>query len=183
MTIFESLENKSVRNSDGAAVFNFLRRTSDPTKEWPPYDGRMLNVDVVLGTLNSISLGSPIQLFSFLGPVHDQPWRNGIEFRYFSLGLCLEVSKSSQTVEGLHLVRYDRIEKQYTTFSGRTYANYQDLDLLGLTPLNCQRELGGASEVEPDGEGALFTFKLGGRKCEIEFDSDGTFLRLILTHF
>lgn len=146
---------------------------SNPTRNWPGYAGKQLEVDLRQGRLNDVQLGQPLSAVSFLGPDEGgKSYRDG-ELCYYSLGLCVGFAGSDPKCSDFSFISHDPDDDRFRRFPGLMVFDGQRIDLASLTAENCEDHLGPCYWRDEDSGETILFYEWPSNEWQIEFDGEG----------
>lgn len=162
-------------------MFEFLCRKRNPTQDWRSYDGRPLRFNLNDGSLNNVKIGQPLDYLSFLGPSEALASYSDCEFRYYSLGVCVECNRNDYTISGYHVVYRDRADENHTPFGGDVVFDGRVIDPGRMSLEDAETLFGKTSKVDEYDDEIVIYYFFGPLKWEIEFGNDSQLNLLILS--
>ena len=162
-------------------MFDFLFGPKNPTANWQRPSGLQLSFDLQDGSLNGDRLGEPLEKMSFLGPVEDRQGLRTGEYKYYSLGLCVDCCNDENTIDSFEIVRKDPWEPKYEPFPGRFLCQRDVLNLGTLTKTSFTGHFDPPYWEDKDDDEIILFYEFPNREWQVEFALDGTFNRILVT--
>ena len=164
-------------------MLEFIFGLRNPTRSWRPSGDLPLVFDLAAASLNRVGLGQRLECLAFLGTDEGATSYRSGELLYFSRGLGVRFSPTSQCVVEYRIVVNDPLETRFRPFAGSVFAGGgRQLDVTTLSAARWVEQFGECFWHDRDADKSIMFYESVGLEWQIEFDAKSRVNCIIVTN-